>query len=186
MGRAGQPAALAPTAASAGTLPAGGPDTAPTRVRSALRVGGEQYDAQRVRAALRRRSNWGQLARFALIGASGYVVNLGVFTALVHPAGVDYRLAAVAAFLVAVTNNYAWNRTWTFDGAHDTVAFQAPRFLAVSVVAFCISLGLLILGVRVLGLPKVAAQAVAIVVATPVNFVGNKVWTFGVGRRPRG
>lgn len=150
----------------------------------ALRVGAEHYDAVRVRAAVRRRSNWTQLGRFALVGASGYVVNLAVFGALVHGAGIDYRLAAVAAFVTAVTNNYVWNRMWTFDCGHSSLAFQAPRFLAVSVAAFFVSLGLLEGGVRVLGLPKIAAQAVAIVIATPVNFIGNKVWTFSRRQAP--
>lgn len=109
-------------------------------------------------------------------------MNLAVFAALVHGVGTDYRLAAVAAFLTAVTNNYVWNRIWTFDSGHSSLAFQAGRFLAVSVAAFFVSLGLLEGGVSVLGLPKIMAQAVAIVIATPVNFIGNKVWTFSVGR----
>ena len=116
------------------------------------------------------------------MGASGYGVNLAVFAVLVHGVGADYRLAAVAAFVTAVTNNYLWNRMWTFDSGHDTVAFQAPRFFAVSLAAFCVSLGLLEGGVRVLGLPEIVAQAAAIVIATPINFVGNKVWTFSAGR----
>jgi dolichol-phosphate mannosyltransferase len=147
-----------------------------------VKVGAGYYDAARVRAAVRRRSNWTQLGRFALVGASGYIVNLAVFAALVHGVGTDYRLAAVAAFLTAVTNNYVWNRMWTFDSGHSSVAFQAPRFFAVSFAAFYVSLGFLEAGVAVLGLPKITAQAVAIVIATPVNFIGNKVWTFSAGR----
>ena len=148
----------------------------------ALKVGTEHYDAASVWDAVRRPSNWTQLGRFAIVGASGYVVNLTVFAAAVHGAGADYRLAAVAAFVVAVANNYLWNRTWTFDGGRDSVSFQAPRFFAVSLAAFGLSLVLLDAGVRVLGLPEVVAQAVAIVIATPINYVGNKVWTFSAAR----
>jgi GtrA-like protein len=56
--------------------------------------------------ALRRPANWVQLAKFCLVGASGYVVNLAVFAALLHGAGLHYVPAAVCSFLVAVTNNY--------------------------------------------------------------------------------
>lgn len=66
---------------------------------------------------------------------------------------------------------------------HDSVAFQAPRFLTVSLAAFGVSLALLEGGVRVLGLPEIVAQAAAIVIATPVNFIGNKISTFSAGRR---
>ena len=68
----------------------------------------------RLRAGLRKPANWLALVRFALVGASGYVVNLAVFALAVHALGFDYRVAAVLAFLVAVTNNFVWNRRWTF------------------------------------------------------------------------
>src|SRR5690349_1190137 len=91
----------------------------------------------RVHAALRKPANWMQLMRFAAVGASGYVVNLVVFTVLVHGAAVDYKLAAVAAFVVALTNNFVWNRSWTFsDASGGHAGFQAARFCVVSLVAF--------------------------------------------------
>ena len=38
--------------------------------------------AQRVRNALGQGSNWEQLAKFCVVGATGYLVNLGVYTLL--------------------------------------------------------------------------------------------------------
>ena len=49
----------------------------------------------RVRHGVRKPHNWLQLARFAAVGASGYVVNLVVFAVCVHLLGIDYQLAAV-------------------------------------------------------------------------------------------
>ena len=85
--------------------------------------------------ALRRPHNWIQLAKFCAVGASGYVVNLGVYALLLDVAGVDFRAAAVCSFLVAVTNNYTWNRVWTFRGQRGHFAYQGMRFLVVSVAA---------------------------------------------------
>ena len=127
--------------------------------------------------ALRRQQNWIQLAKFTAVGASGYVVNLAVFTALVLGADLDHRLAAVCSFLVAVTNNYTWNRLWTFHGERGHVAYQGARFFFVAVLALVanlVALEMLIL----FGLKEIAAQAIAIVLVTPINFVGNKLWTF--------
>jgi putative flippase GtrA len=45
-------------------------------------------------------------------------------------------------------------------------------------VAFVFNLAALELLVAVAGLPEVPAQAIAIVVATPVSFAGNKLWSF--------
>ncbi len=131
----------------------------------------------RTRGALGRSHNWVQLAKFCAVGASGYVVNLVVFTLLVHGLGLHYLVAATCSFLVAVTNNYAWNRLWTFRGQRGHVAYQGLRFLVVSTCALAANLLILHVLVQV-GLAEVLAQAAAIVLVTPLNFVGNKVWSF--------
>ena len=127
--------------------------------------------------ALRRRQNWIQLAKFCIVGASGYVVNLAVYTALLHGAGVHYLLAASCSFAVAVTNNYIWNRLWTFRHQRGHLYHQGLRFLIVALCALAANL-LVLRGLVGLGLDKVTAQAIAIVLVTPLNFVGNKLWSF--------
>ena len=130
---------------------------------------------------MRRPANWLQLVRFSVVGGVGFIVNLGVYALFVHPIGVDYRVAAVAAWLVAVLNNFILNRHWTFDAREGLARFQALRFLVVSLVAFGFSLLLLTLLVESAGMPKVAAQALAVAGATPLNFLGNKLWSFRIG-----
>ena len=49
-------------------------------------------------------------------------------------------------------------------------------------MAFLFSLAVLELLVTSLGAPKVLAQAISLILATPLNFVGNKMWSFGQGR----
>ena len=135
---------------------------------------------RRIGLGMRKPHNWMQLVRFATVGASGYVVNLAVFTVLVEGLSVHYRAGAVAAFVVAVTNNFFWNRHWTFDAAEGHAGFQAARFLTVSLLAFGVNLVVLELLVQAGDLPEVPAQALAIVIAMPVNFVGNKLWSFAL------
>ena len=135
----------------------------------------------RVGAALRRRRNWEQLVMFCLVGATGYAVNLWVFSFLVLVLDVHYVVAAICSFVVAVTNNYTWNRLWTFRDHKGGVAYQGVRFLVVSSLALCANL-LVLHGLVTLGLSEVVAQAIAIVLVTPVNFVGNKLWSFGPRR----
>jgi dolichol-phosphate mannosyltransferase len=132
----------------------------------------------RVRRGVRTPHNWMELVRFAIVGASGYVVNLAVFTLFVHGVGTHYRVAAFAAFLVAVTNNFWWNRHWTFKAHQGHAGHQSAKFLAVSVAAFIFNLIVLELLVAGLDAPEVPAQAVAIAAATPLSFVGNKLWSF--------
>jgi putative flippase GtrA len=132
----------------------------------------------RVRNGMAHAENWWQLARFAAVGGSGYVVNLVVFWLAVHPAGLDHKIAATLAFLVAVTNNFVLNRVWTFAGTSPArVHDQAVRFLVVSVGGFLVNLAVLEVLIAA-GLPELGAQAIAVAVVMPVNFIGNRLWTF--------
>jgi dolichol-phosphate mannosyltransferase len=135
-------------------------------------------EARRVRHGLRRPANWFQLVRFSIVGGSGYVINLAVYSLLVAVADLHYIAAAMLAFCVAVTNNFLLNRHWTFRATDGSAAFQAPRFLMVSVVALVFNLLVLELLVGVAGIPKIPGQAAAVLAATPLNFVGNKLWSF--------
>ena len=137
----------------------------------------------RVRAGLRRRHNWVQLVKFCAVGGSGYVVNLAVFAVAVEVGGLHHLVAATAAFAVAVTNNFWWNRHWTFGAREGHAGFQAARFLTVSVGAFLLAAVMLEVLVSAAGMPEIAAQAISIAAATPFNFVGNKMWSFGAASR---
>jgi putative flippase GtrA len=135
---------------------------------------------RRLRHGVRKPDNWLQLVKFCAVGGSGYVVNLIVFTFFWQVLGVHHLIAATAAFCFAVTNNFWWNRHWTFKARHGHAGFQAARFFTVSVVAFLFAAAVLELLVSVVGLPAVLSQAMAIVAATPLNFIGNKMWSFRI------
>jgi dolichol-phosphate mannosyltransferase len=133
---------------------------------------------RRIHLGTRKPANWLQLFKFGVVGASGYVINLLAFTVLSQGFDVHHILAAIGAFCVAVTNNFLWNRHWTFDAAAGHAGFQALRFFAVSTLALGVNLAILELLVTWIEAPEVPSQALAVALATPVNFVGNKLWTF--------
>ncbi len=133
-------------------------------------------DTSQVSLALRARRNWEELGKFCAVGVLGYAINLGVYAAVLH-AGVHYLVAATCSFLVAVTSNYFWNRMWTFRDRRAGVAAQGMRFFVVSLVS--LGANLLVLHVLItVGAGKLVAQAIAIVLVTPLNFIGNKLWSF--------
>jgi dolichol-phosphate mannosyltransferase len=141
--------------------------------------------ARRIHVGTKLPGNWVKLFKFGAVGASGYVINLAIFATLTG-LGVHHVGAAIGAFCIAVTNNFFWNRFWTFrDSAGERGAgFQAVRFFAVSVFALGLNLVVLVLLVDVFGLPPVPGQAIAVAVAMPANFIGNKMWTFGWNLTP--
>ena len=138
---------------------------------------GRQTGRPITRGTTRRRANWAQLVKFCVVGATGYVVNLAVYAVLLSVFDLHYAPAAVGSFLVAVTNNYLWNRLWTFRGQRGHVVHQGLRFFVVSSLALGANLVVLHLLVEA-GVGELVAQAIAIVLVTPVNFVGNKLWSF--------
>jgi putative flippase GtrA len=130
----------------------------------------------RLERSIRSIHNWKQLAKFSVVGAVGAVINIVIFRTLVRN-GVHYLAAGTCSFLVAVTSNYTWNRLWTFRGQRGHVGVQGMRFFVVSLAALGANLVLLQLLIT-LGTSKVVGQAIAIVLVTPLNFVGNKLWSF--------
>lgn len=132
----------------------------------------------RVLHGMRKPANWFQLVRFGMVGGVGFVVNVVIYTICVHPVGLDYHVANVLAWLVAVANNFVLNRHWTFDARGGLARFQAARFLVVSLIAEAFSLLILTLLVEAGDVSKVPAQIAAVAAVTPLNFLGNKLWSF--------
>jgi dolichol-phosphate mannosyltransferase len=122
-----------------------------------------------------------QFVRFCAVGASGYAINLAVYAALLA-AGLHYLAASAIAFLVAAASNYLWNRTWTFRTHDAPVLGQGARALIVSALSLGANQLFLIVLVAA-GAGHLAAQAVAIVLATPFSFAANKLWAFAVEPR---
>jgi len=131
--------------------------------------------SSRTAAAFRRRANWIQLAKFGVVGVSGYIINLFIFAALL---GWGAHVAAAISFVVSAGSNYWWNRHWTFANQKSRVGVQGVRFFIVSLLAFGVNQLWLVLFIDVLDWRKVLSQAIAIVLVTPLNFLGNKLWSF--------
>lgn len=130
----------------------------------------------RLLASLLSIRNWQQLGKFCVVGALGYLINLAVYDALLHE-HLHYLAAATCSFLVAVTNNYFLNRYWTFHDRRAHIGVQGFQFLVVAAASLVANL--LVLHVLVsLGAGKLVAQAIAIVIVTPLNFLGNRLWSF--------
>ena len=160
--------------------PAAEPPSSRARARDATSRAADWTWAliRRIHLGTRKPANWAQLFRFGVVGASGYVVNLTSFALLTQALSVHHVVAAIGAFCIAVTNNFLWNRHWTFRAAEGHAGFQAARFLTVSVAALGINIVVLQLLIDAASMAEIPAQAIAVAVAMPFNFIGNKLWTF--------
>ena len=125
--------------------------------------------------ALRHPPNWIQLAKFGTVGASGYVINLVVYALLL---GLGAHTAAFISFVISAANNYWWNRHWTFSKEKGHFAHQGMRFFLVALAALAVNQLWLLVFLDWLGWGKIVSQAIAVILVTPLNFLGNKLWSF--------
>jgi putative flippase GtrA len=122
-----------------------------------------------------------QFVKFAIVGASGFVVNFVIFTALQrvvpnHAATGPYMAIYSASFLAGGVSNYFFNRAWTFKSTGH-VAKEGIQFLSVSVLALLVGLAVSQAVSPLLGHGH-RTWFVATVAGIFVNFFVNKYWTF--------
>ena len=118
--------------------------------------------------------------KFAIVGASGVIINLGLFTILLN-IGANKYLASPIAIEVSIISNFILNNYWTFRRrtTREKIRVKGLKFNAVSLVALGISYGTFVL--LSLLLPRTAPQIhqlIGIVPATLVNYFLNSYWTF--------
>jgi putative flippase GtrA len=120
-----------------------------------------------------------QFARFVVVGASGYALNLAVYSLFLKGFGVHYAVAAAFGFVAAVANNYTWHRLWTFRDQRGHLVYQAGKFLLVCLGGLGGNL-LVLSGLVAVGVGEIAAQALAVAALAPLTFLANKFWSFRV------
>ena len=109
------------------------------------------------------------------MGASGYLLNLAIYALLL---GLGAHVAAVISFVVSAASNYWWNRHWTFANQKGHFGYQGLRYLVVTLVALVVNQLWLLVFLDWFGWGKLVSQAIAIALIVPVNFLGNKLWSF--------
>ena len=124
------------------------------------------------------------LARFLVVGASGVVVNLGLFTALLN-AGLGRYVASPLAIEASIVTNFLLNHYWTFRSrtraasSTERVRVKGLKFNLVSLLSLAVSYATFVLLARAFpGWPPQAHQFAGIVPATGVNYLLNSYWTF--------
>ena len=122
-----------------------------------------------------------QFVKFGIVGASGFFVNLVMFTILQYYtprelAPAHYAFNYSISFLAGGVSNFFLNRAWTFRSSAHPVK-QGLQFITVSCIALVV--GLLVSHVvePYLG-PGHKTWFVATLSGIVLNFFVNKYWTF--------
>lgn len=116
--------------------------------------------------------------RYCVVGLVGAVVDTSLIGALHEAAGMDVRVAKVAAAEVALVGNFILNEAWTFGGRGGGAwgwVGRLARFHAICLTGMAMSVGILWMLHAHAGFPVVASNAAAIMLVS--------VWNFTLSRR---
>ncbi len=125
---------------------------------------------------------WG---KFNLVGALGMVVQMGALAVLHHFAPNHDLLASAAAVELAILHNFVWHLHYTWrDRRVDSPLHPLLRFhLSNGLVSLIGNLLLVRLLVGPAHVPLLAANAIAILCCSLVNFALGDSWAFA-NRQP--
>ncbi len=120
--------------------------------------------------------------KYYLVGASGVFVNLGILYSLTEFGGLWYLLSSSIAIYISITTNFFFNKIWTFGDSikKQRTDLMYAKFIGVSLAGMGIQLGFNYLFVEKLSLYYLLAALISIGIASSVNFVLNRHWTFGI------
>lgn len=133
--------------------------------------------------ALRKKS-YREFVKFGIVGFSGTVVDLGVYNLLAILFGFNIYFSRLISFTLAATNNYIFNRKWTFRSSDKKIATQFGKFFLISVIGLLMNLAVMKLlqpwstHFSSQFLQKNIPVLIAIIIVLIWNYVANKVWTF--------
>ena len=118
-----------------------------------------------------------ELFRYLLVGACGYVLAMACY-AIGIAIGIPPYPAISLVFVLNGAFNFVLFRTWAFPRSGRGIDGEFWRFCVVALASLAVNYASFALLYSLLGLPAVPAQAMAIVVATPVGFLANRAWSF--------
>ncbi len=121
------------------------------------------------------------------MGALGTITNLAIYTTLVF-LDINYNIAAVCAFIVAVTQNFLLNKRWTFKDHDQTTTHRYWKYFILNFMSFLLNLAVLNLIIYFFGTSKsvqIIAQIIGILSAMGTNFIGSHILVFKTHKRGR-
>ncbi len=123
--------------------------------------------------------------RFAIVGGSGVVVNMGILYILTEYAGLYYLLSSVIAIEVSIITNFLLNDIWTWgDKKHLTGSSFFIRMLKYNIssgaAAFVGNFLTLTVLTEIFGLYYIISNLIGIAVGVLINFFLNDKWTYKI------
>ena len=132
---------------------------------------------ERVVQPARAPGHTGQLVRYIIVGGCGYVLAMALYATEIA-VGVSAYAAVPVAFVANGIFNFVLNRAWSFPASGLPVRTELLRFSGVAAASLVANYSVFYVLHGAAGMSPVPAQALTIVLVTPIGFLGNKLWSF--------
>jgi putative flippase GtrA len=121
---------------------------------------------------------YGQIIKFAIAGASGAVVELGLYTLLVSFFSVHYLTANILSIITGILVNYLISQKWVFESGRYQPRAEFLAFCVVSAITIAFNQTIVWLLVDYAELHNVLAKIMAILTVAIFNFFAKKYLVF--------
>jgi dolichol-phosphate mannosyltransferase len=123
-----------------------------------------------------------EFMKFAVVGGSGVIVNMGFFFIFTRYAGIRMEFASPMAIEISILTNFFLNNAWTFRKRDTRVGFTGRilRYHLVTAVAGLVNYLTLLLLAKVFGMHDMIGNLIGILLGTVINFFLNSLWTWRV------
>ena len=129
-----------------------------------------------------------QFVKFGIVGLSNTVISYAVYLASLLflqkynlLSRVDYLVAQFIGFLLSVLWSFYWNRKYVFRADTEDIPWlQAllKTYVSYAFTGIFLNSVLSIVWVQILGISKLIAPIINLLVSVPLNFILNKFWAF--------
>lgn len=75
-----------------------------------------------------------RFVRFGIVGVSGTLIDFGVTWLCKEKLHWNKYLSNSIGFLLAATNNYTWNRLWTFESQNSEIFREYGTFVLIALI----------------------------------------------------
>jgi dolichol-phosphate mannosyltransferase len=123
-----------------------------------------------------------EFIKFAIVGGSGVVVNMGLLFILTRFLSIRLEIASPIAIEVSILSNFFLNNLWTFKKRNTHVTFRSRifRYHLVTGLAGIVNYLVLLLLVNTFGLHDMVSNLIGILIGTAITYTLNSLWTWNV------
>jgi putative flippase GtrA len=119
-----------------------------------------------------------KIVKFGIVGFSGVLVDFAITWLLKEQLKWSKYLANSLGFLCAASNNYIFNRLWTFQDSNPEVWWQYGKFMLISVVGLGLNNAVVWVAHERRNFNFYVAKVLAVFVVMFWNFIANYYYTF--------